>query len=138
MLRIAYPGLRRLIARGSRAVQAVWDWFCELGHGNDSEVRGRWLLRQWLTPAQLAQYDAHRYFDVTGCHSSKRYRIRHGTGTNIIELDDAGRPVLGWCFVPRDNLVAGDVMLAQKIALETNERGALAVARNFSARWSAL
>jgi hypothetical protein len=29
-------------------------------------------------------------------------------------------------------------MLAQKIALETNERGALAVARNFAPRWSAL
>jgi hypothetical protein len=33
-----------------------------------------------------------------------------------------------WCFVPEGNLVAGDVMLAQKIALETNERAALAVA----------
>jgi hypothetical protein len=40
----------------------------------------------------------------------------------------------GWCFVPKDNLVAGDVMLAQKIALETDERGALAVARNFLIR----
>ena len=25
---------------------------------------------------QLAQYDAHKYFDVIGCHSGKRYRIR--------------------------------------------------------------
>jgi hypothetical protein len=32
--------------------------------------------------------------------------------------------------VPKDNLVAGDVVLAQKIALETDERSALAVARN--------
>jgi hypothetical protein len=93
-------------------------------------------LREWLSPEQLAQYDAHRYFYVTGCHSGKRYRIRHGTGTNIQELDDAGRPIAGWCFVPRDCLVAGDVMLAQKIALETNERGALAVARHFATRWS--
>ena len=28
-------------------------------------------------------------------------------------------------------------MLAQKIALETNEQGALAVARKFAPRWSA-
>jgi len=53
---------------------------------------------------------------------------------NVCELDGAGRPRAGWCFVPKDNLVAGDVMLAQKIALETDERGALAVARNFAIR----
>jgi hypothetical protein len=33
-------------------------------------------------------------------------------------------------------LVAGDVMLAQKIALETDEKTALAVARRFAPRWS--
>jgi hypothetical protein len=49
-------------------------------------------------------------------------------------LDAASRPRAGWCFVPKDNLVAGDVMLAQKIALETDERGALAVANNFTPR----
>jgi hypothetical protein len=43
-------------------------------------------------------------------------------------------PVTGWCFVPRGPLVAGDVMLAQKIALETDESGALAVAKNFTPR----
>jgi hypothetical protein len=53
---------------------------------------------------------------------------------NVYELDNAGRPRVGWCFVPNDHLVAGDVMLAQKIALETDERGALAVARNFTIR----
>jgi hypothetical protein len=115
---------------------AIWEWFCELGHGNESEARGLRLLREWLSPEQLAQYDAHRYFDVTGCHSGKRYRIRHGTATNIFELDQDGRPKVGWCFVPRDTLVAGDVMLAQKIALETDERTALAVARRFAPRWS--
>jgi hypothetical protein len=88
-------------------------------------------LREWLTPEQLAQYDTHGYFDVTGCHSGKRYRIRHGTAQNVYELDDAGHATNGWCFVPKDYLVAGDVMLAQKIALETDERAALAVAKNF-------
>lgn len=130
--------IRWLLASATQAAQAVWDWYRELGHENDGEARGLRLLREWLSPAQLAQYDAHRYFDVIGCHSGKRYRIRHGTATNVHELDDAGDPAVGWCFVPRDYLVAGDVMLAQKIALETNERGALAVARNFAPRWSAL
>jgi hypothetical protein len=85
-------------------------------------------LREWLSPEQLAQYDANSYFDVTGCHSGKRYRICHGTAMNVYEIDLAGNPRNGWCFVPNAPLVAGDVMLAQKIALETNERGALVVA----------
>jgi hypothetical protein len=50
---------------------------------------------------------------------------------NIHEIDGAGCPRGGWCFVPKGHLVASDVMLAQKIALETDERGALAVANKF-------
>jgi hypothetical protein len=92
------------------------------------------LLREWLSPEQLAQFDKNRYFDVTGCHSGRRYRIRHGTAMNIHEIDHTGQALVGWCFVPSINLVAGDVMLAQKIALETDERGAMAVAKSFSPR----
>jgi hypothetical protein len=95
------------------------------------EARGLELLKEWLSPEQSAQYDAKSYFEVTGCHSGKRYRISHATSMNIQELDSAGRPRVGWCFAPKGYLVAGDVMLAQKIALETDERGALAVANRF-------
>jgi len=35
---------------------------------------------------------------------------------------------MGLCFAPVGPLVRGDVMLAQKIALETNDHSALAVA----------
>ena len=54
---------------------------------------------------------------------------------NIREMDSRGRATVGWCFVPQGTLLAGDVMLAQKIALETDERNALAVARKFAAVW---
>ena len=100
------------------------------GYG-EREARGIKLLREWLSPEQFAQYDANSYFEVTGRHSGKRYRISHGTSMNIHELDGAGRPHVGWCFAPKGHLVAGDVMLAQKTALETDERGALAVANRF-------
>jgi hypothetical protein len=132
--------LRQLLRRGgdvARRVMAAWDGYWEFGFRSESERRGLALLKQWLSPQQLAQYNAHRCFDVTGCHSGKRYRIRHGVGMNVYELDALGRPLVGRCFVPKDNLVAGDVMLAQKIALETNERGALLVARTFPPRWRA-
>ena len=95
------------------------------------DARGLILLREWLSPEQQVQYDATRSFDVIGCDSGKRYRIHNARGTNVHELDHTGQPVTGWCFVPDGDLVAGDVMLAQKIALETHERAALAVAHRF-------
>jgi hypothetical protein len=100
------------------------------------EARGITLLREWLSPEQKMQFDASRCFEVVGCHTGRRYRIRHGTATNVLEIDDAGRPVMGWCFVPSGDLVAGDVMLAQKIALETNESAALAAANRFTVQAS--
>ena len=108
---------------------------CTLGFWNWAALnvmRGIKLLREWLTPEQLVQFDQHRYFDVIGCHSRKRYRIHHGTERNICELDRHGHPRAALCLVPNEQLVPGDVMLAQKIGLETDERGALAVARSFS------
>jgi len=64
------------------------------------ETRGLELLKEWLSPEQFAQYDAKSYFEVTGCHSGKQYRISPGTSMNIHELDSAGRPRVGWCFAP--------------------------------------
>jgi hypothetical protein len=47
---------------------------------------------------------------------------------NVHEIDRVGWSRVGWCFAPNICLIAGDVMLAQRIALETDELGALAVA----------
>jgi hypothetical protein len=90
--------------------------------------RGAHLLEENLNPAQRQQYTKHRYFDVIGGKSGKRYRIHHGCSMNIDQLDKNGKRVCGWCFYPRGGLVAGDVMLAQKFALELFETEALHVA----------
>ena len=95
------------------------------------EVRGTKLLREWLSPDQRVQFDASKTFEVVGVNSGKRYRISYGTGNNVHELDEAGRCVMGWCFVPSGYLIAGDVMLAQKIALEADEKAALKLANRF-------
>jgi hypothetical protein len=97
----------------------------------NAEARGLTLLKEWLSPEQRTQFDAQGYFDVIGCHSGTKYRIRYGNAANIYELDEAGLAGTGWCLVPSTFLVTGDVMLAQKIALETNERDSLAVANRF-------
>jgi hypothetical protein len=122
--------LARLLAECARRVRALCDRYRSIG-ADTTEARATTLLREWLSPQQRAQFDAEGYFDVVGCDSGKRYRIHHGTSMNVHEMDDAGHPKSGWCFVPNRRLAAGDVMLAQKIALETCENSALAVANRF-------
>jgi hypothetical protein len=97
-----------------------------------SNTRGLMLLKQWLSPAQLRSYEQNRYFEVIGIDSGTIYRIHHGQQANVEQLDNLGQVVCAWCFVPEGNLVAGDVMLAQKIALETDERAAIAIAVRFA------
>lgn len=134
-MRIHAERIRRISATCSGWVRDLYDWY---HRPSTNELRGLKLLREWLSPQQLKQYDEHQFFDVTGCHTGKRYRISHGRELNICELDEACFPRSGWCFVPESSLVAGDVMLAQKIALETDELGALTVARSFTPRAPAL
>jgi hypothetical protein len=131
LLQVANGQFRRLLAACLHLARTFRDWYLR---PSTIEQRGLDLLKDWLSQEQLAQYDAHKYFDVIGCHTGRRYRIHHGNGANVVELNDAALPRTGWCFVPNDHLVAGDVMLAQKIALETDERVALATANNFTPR----
>jgi hypothetical protein len=119
-------------------VKAVRKLYRDFFTQNTSEARGRRLLRDWLSPDQRAQFDDKDYFEVVGCDSGRRYRIYNRiTNTvmpNVHEIDEVGRSKVAWCFLPTGQLVAGDIMLAQKIALETNERNALAVANKFAPR----
>ncbi len=96
-----------------------------------AQERGMRLLKENLSPTQRTQYEKFGYFDVTGGKSGKRYRIRHGRQMNIEQLDRNGRRVCGWCFFPQGSLVAGDIMLAQKAALELFESDALRIANRF-------
>ena len=93
-----------------------------------AERRAAALLREWLSPSQLSQYERNRYFDVRGSASGKRYRICQGRTGNIVEFDQHGTIVARLCFYPDGELALGDIMLAQKIALEADEFKTLAVA----------
>jgi hypothetical protein len=95
---------------------------------SEAYERGMRLLQENLTPAQQQQLQRYGYFEVIGGRTGKRYRIRHGRSMNIDQLDKNGRRICGWCFFPEGNLVVGDVMLAQKIALELFEVEALKIA----------
>jgi hypothetical protein len=109
-------------------IRKMRDW---LQAENLAEAKGLSLLQEWLTDEQRRQFALTNAFEVRGCDSQKRYRIQYGNVANVHELDDSGTPIKGFCFVPTGGLVTGDVMLAQKIALETGEKDALAVANSF-------
>lgn len=102
-----------------------------LDESGEAWERGLQLLEENLSPEQRRQYEASGYFDVTGGTSGKRYRIRQGSSMNVEQLDKKGRRVCTLCFMPAGRLVTGDVMLAQKVALEVFERDALKVANKF-------
>ena len=111
-----------------RAVRAL---FIKLGAERTPEGRSLRLLREWLSPAQRAQFAKSGYFEVVGGETGMQYRIYPGIMSNVCEIDEKGRPRLGLCFQTIGELPIGDVMLAQKIALENCESSALAVARRF-------
>jgi hypothetical protein len=93
--------------------------------------RAQELLYLWLSPEQRRQYDARRNFEVAGSDTGKRYRICKGSVFNIQELNAEGQQVRALCFTA-EGVATGDVNLAQKIALETFESKALAIANRSS------
>ncbi len=113
---------------------ALRELYRRFSHADTREARGLRLLRGWLSAEQRVQLEAHGWFEVVGCDSGKRYRILRGRNTNVYELDELGHPRRGWCFAPLGYLAVGDVMLAQKIALETSEYAVLGIANRFQPR----
>ena len=105
-------------------------------HRREAHVRGIQLLEENLSPAQRDQYKKYGYFDVVGGETGGRYRIRYGSEMNVQLLDGKGRPSCWLCFVPEGKLVVGDIMLAQKLALELFESQTLKVANTFSTDYS--
>jgi hypothetical protein len=112
-------------------MKAVRALFIRLGAERTPEGRSLRLLREWLAPAQRTQFAKKGYFEVVGGETGKQYRIYPGAMSNVCEIDEKGHPRLGLCFRTMGELPMGDVMLAQKIALESCESSAIAVARRF-------
>src|SRR5712672_2662738 len=87
-------------------------------HGQGRGIR---LLVSNLSPTQLQQFARYDYFDVIGGDTGTRYRIRNGRTLNVAQLNASGGCVRLLCFEPQGALSVGDVMLAQKVALELFE-----------------
>lgn len=87
----------------------------------EANAKAHALLLSFLTPAQRAEYELARQFEVIG-QSGTRYRIRYGRSGNIEQLDQAGTVVQRYCVHPSDYaLPPEDVMLAQALHLRAND-----------------
>jgi hypothetical protein len=102
----------------------------DLARRDQAIQSSRELLRTCLRPEQLVQFDRAGWFMVSG--GTYDYRINYGRTANVEVIARDGRYLRRLCFYP----VAGggrylpvfDVMLAQKLMLEGDESGALAIA----------
>jgi hypothetical protein len=116
-------------------LSALFRTLFEVLNRESPQQRGMRLLTANLTAAQRRQHDQFRYFDVIGGSSGRRYRIRQGDAMNVDVLDEYGRRIHRLCFFPRGRLATGDVMLAQKLALEAFETDAVAIAHKLPASY---
>ena len=125
-------GFRPLPPGGRSRKRATRALFIRHGSEGAPEGRSLGLLRKWLSPSQREQFGRKGYFEVVGSDSGRRYRIHAGASVNMCEIDERGCLQEGLCFMPIGALPIGDVMLAQKIALETCEREVCTVARRLT------
>ena len=100
----------------------------------EAESRSHRLLVDNLSNAQRAQFLTRGSFEVTGGDTGKRYRIKRARQMNIEELDRSGRRIKQLCFLPKGDVPLGDMMLAQKLALELFETEALGIATRTAVR----
>jgi hypothetical protein len=119
-------------------LQIWWTKRWEQPIRSSAHLQGADLLMENLSPDQRRQYSTRGYFDVVGGNTGNRYRICRGYQMNVEEIDVAGRPIRLLCFMPRGRLVTGDVMLAQKLALELFEEDALRIANAVPAEFGRL
>jgi hypothetical protein len=92
-----------------------------------AHIRSMQFLLGNLTARQRDQFLKHDFFEVRGGDTGTTYRIKRGAQFNIEELDSRGRRLSILCFRPEGLLPVGDVMLAQKLALELYETHALEI-----------
>ena len=115
-----------MIDRPGDPEYAEWErWQKKL---REAEARSIELLKAWLSPEQLSEYEATGMFHVTGNVTGTVYRLHNSRVYNVVPLRDGAPFGGGYCVTPDGDPPIGDHLLAQKIWLETDETETLAVA----------
>ncbi len=100
----------------------------------EADNRSVQLLKAWLSPDQLERFNQDGKFAVIGSKTKNKYWIDDGSRShNVVRIDPkTNRSVERLCFIPEKANARGDVMLAQKIMLETDEPQALKIANRYA------
>ena len=96
----------------------------------DAEKVALELLCDNLNDVQRESFKTHGFFDVIGGTTGRSYRIVSDRQMNVYYLDERGVPH-GRCFVPKQNLPLGDILLSQMLSLQLDEEAAIAVSNPF-------
>lgn len=108
----------------------IWSRFSKsYAERQEVDQRAYELLCAHLSSAQLATFNACGRFEVIGGDTGRHYVIRNASMMNVDEMNADAECVRAWCFAPVGNFAQGDVLLAQKVALESFENEALLVAK---------
>ena len=95
-------------------------------HLNASQKSLR-LLKEWLSEEQLAEFNESETFHVIGGDTGTKYKLHPYMSFGVYQFNQDNL-VCRWCFSPAGVGAIGDIMLAQKIALERYELEALKAA----------
>lgn len=98
-----------------------------------AQERARQALIDHLTDKQLEVFERNHSVPVTAFKSGNKYLIEKGRSGNVRVLDKDGRTRERLCFHPRILCPDYDVMLMQKLMLESAEEEALRVANRHPA-----
>lgn len=85
------------------------------------------LLDEFLDNLQRKSLQEHGFFEVIS-PCGKIYHIHKGRVNNVREIDDQGNAIAALCALPEEYVPDSDVMLAQKLMLETAEDEFLRIA----------
>jgi hypothetical protein len=105
-----------------------------LARRRQARARAEALLLAWLSPGQRAQYRSRGWFEVTTA-SGRRYRV---LPSGVVRMRPRGS---AYCIEATSPVPVPDLMLANKLLLETDERRFLATAHRYPCsvryRWPA-
>lgn len=122
----AQARLRAIAERQEAAIRA-------LGERAAARERAEVLLRENLSPMQLAELDVAGHFHletITAAGERRRYRIERGRSRNVKQVTADGRIIKTLCAHPAEAVPDADTMLAQKFFLESSEEEFLRVANH--------
>jgi hypothetical protein len=97
-------------------------------HRSEAETRSKELLYGLLSGEQLAEMEAATQFHVQGA-DGHTYLIRKGHGHNVWRIE-GGLRTIEYCIVTRGHVPVYDLMLTQKLLLETDPEHFMAKANS--------